>query len=217
MVNPPAAERSDEELVERTLDGDLFAFQSLYNRHKQRVYSVAWLVLHSVDDAEEIVQDTLLQAFNLLERFDPEKGRFKTWLCSIARNKARDRRRRRRGEESRPLENLEKIDAPTRLSCDYFGEVVNEHVLTDALRKLPVRERKAIILHATGYKYEEIAELLGIKSENTVASDIRRGRNRLKALLCGEEVPRPPAPQDDHARQVRSHPPPSPPSLPLDG
>src|SRR5687767_1360989 len=124
-----STERRDGELVAATLGGERSAFQALLDRHVDRVRLLAGRML-GPEDAEDVVQEALLQAFLGLERLrDPE--RFGSWLYGITLNLARMRLRRR---DPLPLA----VDALERPAVD--GDPGLEAV-REALDVLPPRER----------------------------------------------------------------------------
>ncbi len=77
----------DAALVSAAKNGDRSAFDALVNRHERAVFRLAQNITHDVADAEEVLQDTFLQAFRHLGRFQGE-SRFSTWLTRIAINQA---------------------------------------------------------------------------------------------------------------------------------
>ena len=88
-------ERSaDDALVERTLAGDLHAYQELVVRYQQRAYAVALGVMGRPEDAEDVAQEAFLKAFRNLSSFRRESS-FYTWLYRIVYNLSLDEKRRR--------------------------------------------------------------------------------------------------------------------------
>ncbi|MGH2922024.1 MAG: bifunctional nuclease domain-containing protein [Gaiellaceae bacterium] len=165
-------QRPDSELVAATLGGERSAFEELLDRHVDRVRLLAGRMLRP-EDAEDVVQEALLQAFLGLERLrDPE--RFGSWLYGITLNLARMRLRRR---DPLFLEvNL--LEQPTT-----DGETALEAV-RDALDVLPPREREAVVLHyVEGLDTQEVASLLGTRP-GTVRVRLHRARRRLRRDLA---------------------------------
>ncbi len=78
--------QTDEILIERTLDGELAAFEELVGRYRGVVFRVAARVV-GPDDAEDVSQDTFLRAFHRLEQYRGTAA-FRTWLLQIAQNTA---------------------------------------------------------------------------------------------------------------------------------
>jgi RNA polymerase sigma factor (sigma-70 family) len=77
----------DQPLVRATLHGDLHAFDTLVERHRDAVFRVTARIVGSDEEAEDVTQDTFLRAFHRLERYRGEAP-FRTWLLRIAHNTA---------------------------------------------------------------------------------------------------------------------------------
>jgi len=85
----------DVDLVHVAKAGNMVAFEELVTRHTALIFRVAMHIMASPEDAEDIVQETFLKAFQHLQHFE-ERARFSTWLTRIAVNAALMRRRDRR-------------------------------------------------------------------------------------------------------------------------
>ena len=96
-------ECSDETAVARARAGDRDAFQVLVERHSRPLFSLAFRMTGNEQDAEDVVQETLLRAYRKIEKFD-ERASFRTWLYRITVNCSLDlvRARKRRSECSGP-------------------------------------------------------------------------------------------------------------------
>jgi RNA polymerase sigma-70 factor (ECF subfamily) len=179
---------SDAELIERARAGDRAAFGDLVERHQQAVFRAVLVALRSREDAEEVAQDAFVAAFQKLDSFRGEAS-FKTWLLTIAWNKAMDRRRRvgewfrrfvSRDDEAgqdppspAPSHEAELIDRETR------GEVRR------LLRTLPPKYRDPLMLSSSGeHTFEEIAVLLKIPV-GTAKWRAMEGRRLLKKKIEG--------------------------------
>src|SRR5258705_9704854 len=100
---------SDAAAVERTLAGEREAFRVLVERHSAYVYRVAYRMTGNSQDAEEVVQEAFLRAFQKLQQF-AGNANFGTWVYRIAANYAIDRLRQKKNEEARregPLRTAE--------------------------------------------------------------------------------------------------------------
>jgi RNA polymerase sigma-70 factor (ECF subfamily) len=98
----PSAEstaESDVIAVERTLAGDREAYRVLVERHSRNVYGLAYRMTGNQHDAEEVVQEAFLRAYQKLSQF-ASRANFGTWVYRIAANYAIDRMRQRKSEES---------------------------------------------------------------------------------------------------------------------
>ena len=186
-MNTPLDEK---ELVDRSRQGDLEAFNCLVIAYQDRVYNLCLRMLGSPQAAEDAAQETFLSAYRSVGRMRGPSVR--SWLLRIAANASIDELRRRRrqpqlsldvpapGTDSeRPLEVADSAEGPERLAL--HGEL--REALQVELLRLPPDQRLAVILcDLEGLSYEEIAASMG-RSIGTVKSRISRGRARLREAL----------------------------------
>ncbi|MGA2420472.1 MAG: sigma-70 family RNA polymerase sigma factor [Candidatus Acidiferrum sp.] len=90
----------DAEAIELTLAGDRNAYRVLVERHSASVFRLAYRLTGNRHDAEEVVQEGFLRAYQKLEQFE-KRANFGTWVYRIAANYAIDRMRQKRSEEAR--------------------------------------------------------------------------------------------------------------------
>jgi RNA polymerase sigma-70 factor (ECF subfamily) len=178
----------DERLVEALEDRDERALEMLYDRHGDYVYSVCLRMVGDVQLAEDLSQEVFLRLWRRPDLFDVSRGRFLTWLLSVARNRAIDERRsrgRRFRFETPPSVNAEEMLelAPTDEVRD-TAVVSEERVIVQrALATLPPEQRLAIQLaYFGGYTQQEIAQGLH-QPLGTVKTRIRLGLQKLRTLL----------------------------------
>ena len=179
---------TDERLVEALEVRDERALETLYDRHGDYVYSVCLRMVGDVQLAEDLSQEVFLRLWRRPDLFDVSRGRFLTWLLSVARNRAIDERRsrgRRFRFETPPSINAEEMLelAPTDEVRD--TAVVSEErvVVQKALATLPPEQRLAIQLaYFGGYTQQEIAQGLH-QPLGTVKTRIRLGLQKLRLLL----------------------------------
>jgi RNA polymerase sigma-W factor len=180
----------DRKLIHRALDGDDQAFDELMQRYHQSVYNLVYRMIESPQEAEDIVQETFIKAFNALASFNEEYA-FSTWLFKIATNHCIDTLRKRK------LRTFS-LDTPIQtkdgaVSRDYADEsysperstISNEHtsMILDAVEDLPEKYRVVINMrHHEDRSYEEISEILDIPI-GTVKARIFRARELLKKIL----------------------------------
>jgi RNA polymerase sigma factor (sigma-70 family) len=100
----PSETREDETLVWRAMGGDAEAQDTLFGRHRRRLYRIALRLLRSKEDAEDAVQDALLSAYRNLGSFEG-RSMFSTWLTRIVVNAALVQMRRRRARPEFFLED----------------------------------------------------------------------------------------------------------------
>jgi len=170
-------------LLERIQHHDEMALSALYDAHVDAVFSVALHVLGNQQDAEEVTQDVFLRIWHKAEQYDPQRGRFLTWLLTITRRLAIDqvRRKQRVAEVPNPVS----LDAHEQL----WDQVVAQEEMTDlqrnllsALQELPGEYREVILLaYFRGMTHVEIAAFLG-RPLGTVKTHIRQGMEKLRTV-----------------------------------
>jgi RNA polymerase sigma factor (sigma-70 family) len=182
-------ERTDSELVATALAGGREAFGELIDRHRPRAVALVRRLLRDPLEAEDVVQEALLQTYLRLEELR-EPGRFGAWLCGIAANLAKMRLRAGR----RRLASLEDLDGGRRVppglltAPDPAPDQVAEarellRLVGAAVDVLPEGQREVVLLHyVDGLSCQEIAALLG-RSTGAVRVRLHRARAELRALL----------------------------------
>lgn len=179
---------TDEQLVEALEIRDERALETLYDRHGDYVYSVCLRMVGDVQLAEDLSQEVFLRLWRRPDLFDVSRGRFLTWLLSVARNRAIDERRsrgRRFRFETPPSVNAEEMLelAPTDEERDVAVVSEERVVVQKALAALPPEQRLAIQLaYFGGYTQQEIAQGLH-QPLGTVKTRIRLGLQKLRTLL----------------------------------
>jgi len=189
---------SDALAVERTLAGDRDAFRLLVERHSQNVFRLAYRMTGNRHDAEEVVQEAFLRAYQKLGQF-ASRANFGTWVYRIAANYAIDRMRQRRKEDARReaprAEGQEKTESdPVNLVHD--GKPTPERLtqsielrkqMQQALAALSHAERTAFVMrHWEGCGIEEIAAVLKSSSgsaKNTVFRAVQKLRRSLQPFV----------------------------------
>lgn len=179
-----SAPKSDEmALVERCRQGDLGAFEELYQAHAGRLFSVACRILGNPSDAEDVLQEIFLSAHRKLDGFRGDSA-LGTWLYRLATNQCLDYLRSRGARMNQVTDTLD--DAPVAAGPAGRGlaeQTVTKMDLERALTRLPDGCRAAFVLHdVEGLEHREVAEALGI-AEGTSKSQVHKARQRLRALL----------------------------------
>ena len=188
---------SDAELVERARRGDRDAFGELVERHQQAVFRTVLGALRSREDAEEVTQDAFISAMQKLEHFRGDAS-FKTWLLTIAWNRAMDHRRSvgqwlRRfvtRDEEEPWEPV--AGTPSNEQALIAAE--DRRNVRRLLRTLPCKYRDPLVLSASGdHTFEEIGTLLGIPvgTAKWRAMEARRLLRRKLQARAGGRVAKP--------------------------
>src|SRR5512135_3021845 len=170
----------DGEIIEGCLRGSLVSQKAMVEAYGTLVLSVALNVLANRQDAEDVSQETFLQAFRHLQRYDPGRS-FKTWLLTIAyRRSLYMLRKRRRFTQFAPRALHE---TPTAVDGRDPGSAVVDPLPSRLLEALSPRERAALCLWANeGYAAKDIAEVLSC-SASTARVYLFNARRKIKALL----------------------------------
>jgi RNA polymerase sigma-70 factor (ECF subfamily) len=179
-------ERTDEELIALSKDGDETAFDEFVRRHTATVHR--WLARAvGVEDADDLTQEVFLKAYRGLPRFRAEAPP-RAWLAAIADNAVKNRYRARGrfrrifpgAAESVPA--FEPV-ATGRSPEENARAAESRRSVAEALKNLPPEFRMPVVLRdLEEWSYEEIAVSLELPV-GTVKSRISRGRGQLKALL----------------------------------
>jgi len=184
----------DAGLVARLRAGDDGAFEWVVRRYGSRLLSVARRMLHSDEEAQDVLQEAFLSVFRHVDTF-AEGSQLSTWLHRIVVNAAlmKLRSRRRRGEES--IEELlprfgddgHWAEQPSAWRSDELLERKQTRaMMRRCIERLPERHREVLVLRdIEDLDTSEVAELLGI-SANVVKVRLHRARQALRTLVAGE-------------------------------
>ena len=138
------------------------------------ILRLAYSYVHNMEDAEDVLQDTLIRVLQADPEFESEaheKGYLLKTAANLAKNKIEYNKRRETDELNEELVSQEKEDLS---------------FVWEAVKKLPDTSREVIhLFYEEGYQTSQIAEILG-RNESTVRSDLKRGRERLKEILKEE-------------------------------
>jgi RNA polymerase sigma-70 factor (ECF subfamily) len=181
-----AREAADERrLVAAAVGGSSAAFEALYRRHAARVYGLCLRMTGHVATAEDCTQDTFVQAWRNLARFETRSA-FGTWLHRIAVNAVLQHARRR--QESLGAEDSAEREVADVLPDSSAADPGRARDLEAAIASLPAGARHVLVLVGVqGYSHEEAAQLLGI-AVGTCKAQLHRARALLGARLGMTEV-----------------------------
>ena len=172
---------SDEALAGRLRTGDRSALADVEARFRSRLHRVAFLHCGNRDDAQDLVQESLIAAWESIGRYEPGTS-FGSWLTGIAANRALAWRRREGLRRHEPLE-----DPPAPAPLDSLDASERTGRVRRALASLPDRERLILILRAVeGWPARKIAEHLGIAAPS-VSTALWQARTKLATLLESEK------------------------------
>jgi RNA polymerase sigma-70 factor (ECF subfamily) len=176
---------SSEDLVERVRSGDVAAFQQIYEQHHQFVLKFLYGMVGEIGLAEELTQETFVQAFTSIGRMRNE-ARISTWLGGIAKNVVsnsfRSRRRESRNLEIDSLPFKEIVNGNLSPDTELLNIELNE-IIRDALGKLVEDKRLVFVLKILQHKsYEEMAEITG-SSIPKLKSDLHRAKAEMRKMI----------------------------------
>jgi RNA polymerase sigma-70 factor, ECF subfamily len=179
---------ADEEIVRRVVAGETLLFELLMRRHNQRVYRTVRAILGTDQDAEDVMQQTYLNAYSHLSSFAGQ-ARFSTWLTSIAVNEALGKRRRNGLAALRAVHSDDDDDPILHIRAtgpDPEQQVMNselQHLVEEEIMSLPENYRTVLVLRQVeGLSTEETAECLDVSSD-VVKTRLRRARVMLREAL----------------------------------
>ena len=188
VVEPPSEESL---LVEAARAGDIKAFESLVRRYDRNVFRIAQHITQNREDAEDVVQDAFLKAYQNLGQFQGQ-SKFYTWLVRIAVNEALMRLRRRRPERMVSIDEDVKTeeDSMPREIADWspnpeqqYTQAELKDILGKTIQGLPPSFRTVFVLRdVEGLSTEETASALEL-SVPAVKSRLLRARLQLRERL----------------------------------
>jgi RNA polymerase sigma-70 factor (TIGR02960 family) len=220
-----------DQTLARAQAGDEQAFRELTERYWRELQVHCYRILGSVQDAEDMLQETLLAAWRGLDRFEG-RASLRSWLYRIATNRClnalRDSGRRARGQEP-PPEPPFKPSEPTRHAepvwLEPYPDVLLDGVaetapgpearyearesialaFVAAVQHLPPRQRAVLLLRdVLGFRAAEVADMLD-SSEASVNSALQRARVTLEGRLPDASRERPPLPRSPRERALVEH------------
>lgn len=185
----------DEEviLVRRVQSGDFVAIEQLYERYSRQTFGLALKILNNSEAAEDAIQEAFLRFWKQPNSYDPERGRFITWLLSVVHNLCIDQLRRKRHnvvslDQQETQEHLNYLADDKVAVEDEVWLGMQRVAIQQALSTLPVEQRSVIELaFFKGLTHNEIAAETG-QPLGTVKSRIRQGLLKLKGLMKAIEV-----------------------------
>src|SRR5438874_6299425 len=179
---------TDEELVARSMGGDLDSFNQLVLRWQRPIYALAYRVIGREEDARDVCQETFLRAFRALKGFKGQ-AKFSSWLYRIALNLCRDWiRRERRQPVAQAPEGVDLIDlasqaAPAESIEDLVARKEISQAVARAMAALPEDQRTAIVLKEYhGLTFQEIADMQNCPL-STVKTRLYQGLTVLRRQL----------------------------------
>jgi len=181
---------ADADCVQRTLAGDVRAFEALIERYQRRILGTVYRLLGNSHDAADVCQEVFLRAYRSLSSLT-EPHRFAAWLTRIACNLALNFRRGRRSGLS--LSADDHADPGGSSAADeYLVETPHDpaqsqearQAIEQAIERLPEKQRLSLVLFAIeGLPHKEVAEILDCSVE-AVKWNVFQARKKLKDDLA---------------------------------
>ena len=184
----PRTAPEDADLLERVAAGDQAALSSLYDRYSGMLLGLARRVLHSTEDAEEVLQEAFVQVWQQARRYDRRKSAVSTWLVLLTRSRAIDRLRSHQVKD-RTLSHLQQEKRSSHTSPEGSRNVLHQQRrrrLRDELSSLPDEQRQVLELaFFAGMTQSEIANDTGIPL-GTVKTRTLLAMKKLRQALQSE-------------------------------
>ena len=181
---------TDFDLTKAAAQGNMAAFEEVYQRHHRRVYSICLRMLQNATEAEDLTQDVFIQLYRKIGSFRGDSA-FTTWLHRLTVNQVLMHFRKRNvkfekttEEGETPVQIVGGTENPRKMP------VVDKIAIENAIEQLPKGYRNVFVLHdVEGYEHEEVAKILGC-SVGTSKSQLHKARLKLRKLLQKKANPR---------------------------
>ena len=183
-------EQMDVRLAKLARKGDRAAFAELVELYKDKIFHLAYRMLHSRHEAEEIVQETFLRVFTNLDRYD-EFQKFSTWIYRIGTNLCIDRLRKRKATYSLDAEMKDGEGTDWYSTLPSLEDTPDEQValsetqteIRKSIDSLPDKYKSVVILrYLQDLSLQEISDVLSMPV-TTIKTRLHRGREFLRKKL----------------------------------
>lgn len=180
----------ESQLVKLALKGDEAAFAELVELYQEKLYHMAYRMLSSKQEAEDVVQDTFLRVYNNLERYD-ENQKFSTWIYRIATNLCIDRLRKRKpiysldaeSSEYEGLDGYSMIPSDNRTPESELLISETQQIIHQAIDTLPPKYKSVMLLrYIHELSLQEVGDVLDMPV-TTIKTRVHRGREFLRKKL----------------------------------
>ena len=176
---------ADEELMQLVQNGEVDAFEVIFDRHASAAFSLAYRMCGRRATAEDIVQDAFLSLWRSGSGYDPRRGSVRSWVLSVVHNRAVDAMRRVGSKAGRdvPDEGIaDRLPAAERTDAEVERRD-DARQLRTALDELPPDQRRVIELaYFGGFTHNQIAEMLDLPP-GTVKGRMRLGLTKMRYVL----------------------------------
>jgi len=170
-----------DELIERCLNGDSRGFKELYERYAKAMYNTCLRMLNNVAEAEDVLQESFIEAFKNLQRFE-QRTSFGGWLKQICINRSINQLKKRKIDWV-DMEQVAGYDSADDMPVDEVETALQVETVKKAIMKLPDGYRTVLNLYLLeGYDHEEIADILQV-AQSTTRTQYMRAKQKLLELL----------------------------------
>ncbi len=184
----------EQRLIEQCRKGQTAAFGELVRRYQDRLFNTVYRLVDSTEDAQDVVQEAFLHAYQSLDRFKGD-AQFFTWLYRIAVNSAISLQRKQRSTVRLSVDRGGQGSVPEPHDVSEFSQpdqalerADEERRIQSALNRLSAEHRAVLILKdLEDQKYETMAEILQVPI-GTIRSRLHRARLELREVLEKMEV-----------------------------
>jgi RNA polymerase sigma-70 factor (ECF subfamily) len=180
----------DIDLIYQYVNGDDTAFEALFSKHKDKVYTSIYVIVKDHEVADDIFQDTFIKVLQKLkEEKYAEEGKFVPWVLRIAHNLCMDHFRKNQKEKIVANDNPEYdiLDNISILETHKEDQIIGDEESIDIakyLELLPDEQREIIVLrHYYDYSFKQIAEMTGTNL-NTALGRMRYALINLRKLIA---------------------------------
>ena len=181
---------ADEDLMQYVRKADPAAFEVLYDRHSGVAFSLAYRIVGTRAQAEDVVQEAFLSIWRSGARYDRGRGSVRTWVLGIVHNRAIDGLRRATVHDKRRASDegiAERIESGDRTDVE-VARREEAGTVRAAMDVLPREQSQVIELaYFGGFTQSEIAEMLGTPI-GTVKGRMRLGLEKMRGALVSREV-----------------------------
>ncbi|ATW23777.1 RNA polymerase sigma factor [Candidatus Formimonas warabiya] len=188
----------DEDLVKRSQQGDIEAFEQLISKYQQKVFNIAYRLIGNPHDASDLAQEALIKVYKSIKSFRLDAS-FSTWVYHIVTNVCRDELRKRSRHQVSSLDeplvsqdgevNREVPDYSNCPETAYEQKESGEYI-QGLINSLSPEYRMVVVMREMmGLSYEEIAQELNI-TLGTVKSRLNRARKYLKDKIIEDREQR---------------------------
>lgn len=177
---------TDQELVQKTLDGDMDSFSVLVERYEKQIYSLTYRLANNPEDARDMAQEVFIHIYKVLDKYDQDR-KFFSWMYKVATNVCYNALRRGKNEQSvsldKVIEIMPLIGWPETQPEQQYERKETQELVRQAVADLPEKYRVPLVLrYLQEMSYKEIAEYMDLPL-TTIETRLYRGKAMLQKKL----------------------------------